>query len=140
MSPEELAEYLRVQPQLERVFGSDVDGDNRTLLYGYDLDRQTIHVYLDGSVIHKHVYDYTDETLSHEAHHVWDPVELMAGQKRFYPERCDAQFSALLRQAGAEPCFTNFDERVYQGSRFRDYHGLMCLCGLRIGRHLGDGA
>ena len=136
MNPEEFVKYIELAGGEVPIDADKLDGDNRTLLYGYLLDGAgTVHVYLDGSQIHRYVYDHKDRCIVHQARRFWVPSDLLRDQKRFYPERCDAQFSHLLAKYDLKPCFTNFNGAVRQATASHDYHGLMCLCGLREGVH-----
>lgn len=79
------------------VHADRVDGADRTLLFGYDCDRNTHHVYLrDG---HIHLVRYTGGYPGRQAnvieHHSWKkaPVTLLVPNKRLYPESCDYDFA-----------------------------------------------
>lgn len=91
------------------------DQSDRTLLWGYDCDRHSWHVFLRGGIIERYVYGrgwFTDSSSSdHKRDEFW-PAEQLVPNKRLYPEACDAEFCALLINAGAFLPFTTFnDER-----------------------------
>jgi hypothetical protein len=93
----------------------------RTLLLGYDVDRNTVHVYIgyDGLI---HVLRYSARTvgsgqpliLSHSAGldgGLADPRHYTPS-KRAYPESCDAEFCRLLQRHGVDIFFTCFTDGV----------------------------
>lgn len=81
---------------------------DRTLLYGYDFDRNTVHVYLQGGLIHYYKpHTYASEPPLHEAKEKWDAEEVVP-VKRTYPDLCDAEFCTLLRSKGISPNFTTW--------------------------------
>lgn len=97
--------------------------DAFTLLYGYDVDRNTWHVYVKDGKIHRHIYrDQWDEaTLSYRTRTLagssgqeeWKDASLLVPSKRLYPERCHYLFCALLKAKGIYLTFTTFNEQVY---------------------------
>lgn len=91
----------------------------RTLVYGYDVDRSTRHVYIDEQgLIHAVVYDYDKLLKSHAFGAV--PMEACRPSKRAYPEKTDYEFAKLLAAADTELCFTTFDDSV----AVKDFYGL----------------
>lgn len=100
--------------------------EDRTLLWGYTLERHSHHVYLkDGEI---HVVEYTGEDqskpdfvlfrhLSDEAMEI-EGSHLIPG-KRLYPEACDVEFCKLLRLKGFSLPFTTWDDNRQQ----RQFHG-----------------
>lgn len=81
----------------------------RTLLYGYDSDRNTWHVYLDAAgVLHKVVYlgGACALCLSHEAGRL--PDATLIPNKRLYPQHCDFEACLLLQRAGVSLPFTTW--------------------------------
>lgn len=85
------------------------DQTDRTLMYGYTLERETFHVYLQGGIIHKVIYTFSGEVLLHEYGNVL-PAESLIPDKRAYPERCDLEFCQKLSAAGHSIPFTTYDE------------------------------
>lgn len=82
---------------------------NRTLLYGYDGERNTHHVYLQDGLIHLHTYNFKKETLSHEARATWMTPEVLVPSKRTYPEPTAYDFAVELKKRGIYIAFANFD-------------------------------
>lgn len=88
------------------------DRTPRTLLYGYDTERHTWHVYLDeDGHIHRLLYDVGDTPLMHAAGPAGGCIEnrQYVPNKRLCPESCDYEFCMLLRQTGESLPFTGFD-------------------------------
>lgn len=97
----------------------------RTLLYGYDCNRDTWHVYLDeDKIIHIIVYEYVSEAVSklvmHKNTRIHDIFEneKYVPDKRLYPEACDAEFSRALISAGVVMPWTTFNDRNFHCAKF----------------------
>lgn len=91
---------------------------DRTLLWGYDLDRNSWHVYVQKGKLHLYVYNGEGETVRY-ASGISLPVEGLTPNKRLYPEACDFEFCKLVRAKGGYLCFTTFDaDRPY-----KQFHG-----------------
>lgn len=78
-----------------------VNQNDRTLLYGYTLERKTFHVYLKNQNIYTVVYetDYSEYTPKPKN---MRQIEIITNHdyvpsKRLYPERCDYEFCRLLK-------------------------------------------
>lgn len=95
------------------------DKSERTLLYGYDIERNTWHIYLKNDEIHIFVYDrhynrdysnYTVEEMRHYSNDIIDTLNThLIPDKRLYPEACDFEFCKLLRMKDFNLPFTGFD-------------------------------
>ena len=94
-----------------------VDKSDRTLLYGYTVERHTHHVYLKDQFIHVLIYvsnfDMSDEKIKDvvfynvdKRHHL-KRIPFLPN-KRLYPERCDFDFCKVLIEKGLELSFTNY--------------------------------
>jgi hypothetical protein len=83
--------------------------NERTLLYGYDFDRNTYHVYLKAGLIHLFIYQYDGTVIKYEKAEVFPGLELIP-PKRIYPETCDLEFCTVLKEKGLNMSFTTFDE------------------------------
>lgn len=104
-------EYSTIQekqnPNSDLIKGSELKNqESRTLIYGYDLDRNTFHVYLKNGEIMTVMYDFDGEVT---------PVRVdgnfgFVPSKRVYPESCDYEFCMLLRARGVEIPYTTFNE------------------------------
>lgn len=92
----------------------------RTLLFGYDVNRVTYHVYLYAGSICWFVYKESTG-LERFAEGITMPAASLIPDKRLYPNRCDFEFCKLLRSKGLNLCFTTYDENIektrYYGRR-----------------------
>lgn len=120
MTPDDLAAYHNetIDPEDAIVAVDEVDGPDRTLVYGYsrayDADHNetthTVHLYkADGEL---HLVHYRNSGGNPTIIKTFSGHQLLAKdcvpQKRAYPERCDLDFARLLRARGTELCFTTF--------------------------------
>ena len=91
------------------------DTTDRTLLYGYTCERNTWHVYMQQNYIYTVIYGFKEypELLDVSSNYEYVP------DKRLYPERCDYEFSKLLKEQGIALPFTtwedNIEKKVYYG-------------------------
>lgn len=96
--------------------------EDRTLIYGYDLDRRDFHLYLKNEkfyLINGNEIDYFFlQDLEEISKYSCIP------NKRIYPEICDYEFCKLLKEKGVNFSFTvykeNFDERKIYGLTIED--------------------
>lgn len=115
MKKEQLIALQFSQPTICRV-SELTDQTDRTLLYGYTLERYTWHVYLKDGAIHVYVYRNSfkgDEVLRYE---VCGPeVHLnsvnLIPSKRLYPECCDYEFCQILVDKDVHLPFTSWSDR-----------------------------
>jgi hypothetical protein len=93
--------------------------DPRTLIWGYDTDRNSFHVYIAMDDV-LHIVRYTFEgfllgDLTEDDAELRDYVP----NKRVYPEACDFEFCQLLKSVDVDIPFTNFNSNrepaVYHG-------------------------
>ena len=105
-------EFLKINEDRIRPFVLHVrmlkDQSDRTLLYGYNCDRSTWHVYMLKGTIYLHHYT-PDSQLRKESCAAWEASELIP-DKRLYPEACDAEMCKLLAGFGVHLPFTTFNE------------------------------
>jgi hypothetical protein len=90
---------------------------DRTLLYGYTLERKTWHVYIKDKIIHKIVYDSKQDLVEYQINDNYDFIP----DKRLYPETCDYHFCKILIRLGYELPFTNWDDKRLK----KQYYGLI---------------
>ena len=110
---------LLLDPDLQKVSTSELTNkDDRTLLFGYDADRNTHHVYLQDGELHICLYNNREECIYHRSGDFL-PLEGITPNKRLYPEACDLEFCALLQQKGVPLPFTVFDESRQE----QQFHG-----------------
>lgn len=83
------------------------DQNDRTLLYGYTVDRDTFHVYIQDGEIHRLIYAYGGEPISHISGSELAATDLQPN-KRAYPEWTDFEFALLLKTRGVDPNLTNY--------------------------------
>lgn len=83
---------------------------DRTLMYGYTFERETVHVYLKGGLIHKAVYAHPDKLVFSTSGESASCVSLVP-EKRAYPAACDAQFAQLMLDKNQYVPYTTFVER-----------------------------
>lgn len=82
-------------------------GPSRTLLWGYDTDRNSWHVYnTDAGLIHRLIYR-GDRAAKHET--MFSSLGELVPDKRLYPEACDYDFCRHLVNQGIHLPFTGFD-------------------------------
>ena len=87
----------------------------RTLMYGYDMDRESVHIYHDSVttrgdvrfVIHR--YGFDEETTSVARVSVLRQSHLPS--KRAYSECCDFRLAKLIQQAGLYVNYTRWQKR-----------------------------
>ncbi len=111
MTEEEMLALRDVEPDL-RVVGPDPLGD-RTLLFGYDVDRLTWHVYQQDDEIHLVIYrgGQEPEPMTH-VRGVTLPATDLVPNKRLYPDGCDYGFCRRLKELGVHMTFTNHGAMV----------------------------
>lgn len=112
MTPEEYEEVRHTVATKALFTASELVGQKpRTLIYGYNVDRETWHVYWDGEEIIRHIY-IPNKTILREAHSpglesgVWDILDLVPN-KRVYWEASDGWFCRQLILRGAYISFTS---------------------------------
>lgn len=135
MTPSEFSKYLNARAGDASVFGlaNLLDHTPRTLIFGYNMERDTFHVYIghDGLI---HVLLYRPLGSISEG-----PTFLILGHssgpagglkdnqgyvpnKRAYPESCDFEFCEVLKRFDVGICFTNFTEEAH-ATRVSEHEG-----------------
>jgi hypothetical protein len=106
MDETEYARYRAHQVHDPSVAVADLaDQTDRTLVFGYLVDRETFHVYLYDGEVNVHVYDHTGTTIRHEASDRWAAADLRPS-KRAYVESTDLGFAILMADKDAPLTFT----------------------------------
>ena len=90
--------------------GDLTDKRDRTLLWGYTLDRNSFHVYLEGEKIHLYVYSYGEKEILKSESGFEMEAEKLIPSKRVYPEASDYEFCKKLLDMGINIPFTTFSE------------------------------
>ncbi len=108
MTQEELSSLLHVGPPSIRVDQLDNRSD-RTLIYGYNMDRLTVHLYLKNELFYYIVYldNMTRPSFAIQGATEVEIEEVLPG-KRAYPEACDFEFCWLVYAARSQISFTTF--------------------------------
>lgn len=84
---------------------------NTTLIYGYDINRNTRHVYFMDNFIHVLVYNSQKEIIDYEKSIAIEADKLIPS-KRTYPERSLFSFIKLIKEKGLYVSITTFNEKV----------------------------
>lgn len=102
---------------------------DRTLLWGYNIDRESHHVFLKGGLFHVFVYsgvgrvtnarklqwEDVRQTIDVKRLTVKNVLDLerdgVVPNKRLYPEACDYEMCLLLRLKGVNLPFTTFNDK-----------------------------
>ena len=124
MTPEEYKIINSIGADVEPpIKGSELKNQTpRTLLWGYNFERESWHVYLDSDgVIQRVIYGFGDELLSDKDEETLETSHDYPPPKRLYPEACDFEFCELLRRRGVSLCFTTWNEKREP----KAFHGLM---------------
>jgi hypothetical protein len=117
-------EQLRTNTVERKVLGlvDLVNRTPRTLIYGYNIDREDFHVYIGAdNLIHILLYSERDgakegEPKYYELHHRFgecggaEENTDFVPSKRVYPESCDYEFCQVLKRYGVNIPFTTFTE------------------------------
>ena len=124
MTPAQLEELRRVQrTSVPPLTVDDLeDKSERTLLYGYDCDRKTHHVFIQDGRIQVCKYLLNDFDDDCEFVDVTGDADYVPN-KRVYPTRSDFEFCRLLCQRGVYIPFTNIDEEESKRTHILRYFG-----------------
>lgn len=115
MNKNELAQLNSIRVPEDAIYLTQLTNrKERTLLYGYTIDRETFHVYLKDNAIHRVVYEGSNpnrdsKVLIHESGPSILIYECNPG-KRLYPENCDFEFCRLVLLKDGDLPFTTFTE------------------------------
>lgn len=122
MNLREFEKLNKVQKEKRPLLTIDglTNKEDRTLLYGYTCEREAWHVYVKGNVIHTVVYPYSSniESVVVESNQEYVP------DKRLYPERCDFEFCALLKQKGVYLPFTSWQDGIEEEKYYGQIIGI----------------
>jgi hypothetical protein len=105
-------QILKQEKDFKIIRGSDlVNKKDRTLIYGYDTDRNTFHVYLKDEIIYVVKYTFSKEVILYVDEGVMFSNNGYVPNKRIYPACCDAEFCMRLKKEGVYLPFTTFEDR-----------------------------
>jgi hypothetical protein len=116
MNREQFQEIQKTQRCSHVIKGSDLENqDNRTLIWGYTIEREDFHVFLLNGEINIEVGNLKPR---HQLQH-WNENEVQSNSeyvpdKRVYPEACDFEFCKFLKEAGVSIPFTTWTDREPQ--------------------------
>jgi hypothetical protein len=128
MTEDEYTELIKDANQEPRVYVSDFDGHDRTLLYGYTCDRTSFHVYLWEGQIWRVEYHATSlQLLFHAVADSFRAVDLIP-DRRVYPEATDFQMAQRLQALGVRVPYKPFDVE-----RWEYYQKALPFVGKRVG-------
>lgn len=88
------------------------DQTDRTLIYGYTVERLSFHLYLENGAFHRVIYDGDKVFLAGETGVESLSLTQCVPDKRVYPERCDFEFCRILKSRDVSIPFTTFDPNV----------------------------
>lgn len=85
------------------------DRTPRTLVYGYELDRKTRHIYLSqqGDLVDV-IYDHNKLLIQEKSGEL--VMAACVPSKRAYPSKCDYEFCAYLAAHGVDLVYTTFEQ------------------------------
>ena len=127
MTKEELRQYETYNTQEKLITVNDLaNKKDRTLLFGYDCNRKTWHVYLKDGKIHTIRYsrDYANDKFVDLTNIVVVDNSDYIPDKRVYPSASDFEFCLLLKKAGCKITMTHPDDREekkYYGAIKEDF-------------------
>lgn len=118
LDPTPQEQYILV---LHEVFGRD-----RTLIYGYNTNRDTFHLYLKDKQIHSVYYNGVTGKLVGTPRSFSGKIRAddCVPNKRVYPARCDYEFCKLLLSKGIYIPFTTWQdvtEEQFHGSLIESF-------------------
>lgn len=96
--------------ELTKIAGRDLKDPlrDRTLIYGYDVNRLTFHLYLQTGTIHRIIYNGSTNAIYEDFDYGEFYLADCLPNKRVYPEACDFGFCQLLKKAGFTTPFTTY--------------------------------
>lgn len=119
MNKKEYLELIKTASPLIKV--DDLKNmDDRTLIWGYDLERNSFHLYIKDKKFFKVRYSYPDVLIDSTQGYTIDAMDCVPS-KRIYPEASDLEFCEILMERGISLPFTTFDETRVE----IQYHGLL---------------
>ena len=86
------------------------EGPDKTLVWGYTMDRSSFHVYSIDNLIHRYIYDFNEDETKFDVKKEWEPSELIPC-KRTYPSASDFEFCKKIIEMGESISFTTLDNR-----------------------------
>ena len=117
MTPEEFNVLRQRQPAPQRI--GPMGYETRTLLYGYDGDRRTYHVFQHENELHRVIYTPGADgpTIHDHKHDATLAIDDIIPNKRVYPALSDFGFCQGLMNKGFDVPFTTYDPEQTLESR-----------------------
>lgn len=110
MNQEEFESLIEKSVLPNSISVNDLENQSdRTLIYGYTLDRYTFHVYLLNKLFYLYIYDFERKTVRTLPGEGNIDIDRCTPSKRAYPEACDAEFCRLVIKNGGHIPFTVFN-------------------------------
>ena len=107
MIPEQVV-AISLMPENGIKLVSGTPNDSKTLLYGYDCDRNTWHTFQDATgYLFSVVYNHDGELVHRICGRQLSAAELIPN-KRLYPEACDFEFCKKIKTLGIDLPFTTY--------------------------------
>jgi hypothetical protein len=103
------------------VTAEKVGGPNRTLVYGYDVDRNSFHAYQHEGKLYVRTYGRGDQVIS-DASGPALPATILRPNKRVYPQYTDGDFARIMRDLDFPLPFTNWSEPNREGPYYGKIH------------------
>lgn len=104
----ELYGAVAARPQINMLgIGDLIDQSDRTLMYGYEIDRSDVHVFIRDGVLKLLCYD-GDEILFKQTHML--DIDRCSPSKRVYPDATDYEFAVLMKNLGYPLTFTTMND------------------------------
>ena len=103
------------------VTAERVGGENRTLVYGYDVDRNSFHAYLHEGKLYVRTYSRGDQVISDAAGPAL-PATILRPNKRVYPQYTDGDFARIMRDLDFPLPFTTWSEPKREGPYYGATH------------------
>ena len=86
------------------------DKSDRTLMYGYTFDRETVHMYIQDGELVFWIYDINEKPVLVYRNHI--PCSAISGIKRAYPHAYDREFLLMTIAFDCHPSDTTYNERI----------------------------
>lgn len=107
---------------LDMIKNKEID---RTLIFGYELNRSTTHIYLKDGLVY--YYNYENESIDFDlCRKIKNISENDIPSKRVYPESSDLDFLKLLQMFDIDVCFTTYSEERYEKIKDLKFQGEVC--------------
>lgn len=109
----QLSHLQTVKDEMALIYAEDLTIKEGTLTYGYNCDKDTIHVYVKDGVIHSVQYSKVngESVIKRHIHGNVLAAETLKPEKRSYPEATLYSFAAQMIKAGVPLSLTTFDPR-----------------------------